>query len=106
MEERRADGMKLVIWLTALMIPVAMAFMGYYWRSAHVMMAAAASLSAYVVGGILGTTIYDVIRNDTVFMTEVHKVFLNPFFLITGAYLGVYLLYGLLLFTAQSMKKM
>ncbi|REK75834.1 hypothetical protein [Paenibacillus paeoniae] len=38
-----------------------------------------------VSGAVMGTLL-----DDTVFMTEVHRVLLNPAFLISGAYLGPY----------------
>jgi hypothetical protein len=54
-----------------------------------------AFLSALIFGNISAFAIYDIIIDDTVFMTNIHAIFLNPFFLLTGAYLGVYFLYTL-----------
>ncbi|MCP8968910.1 hypothetical protein [Ectobacillus ponti] len=55
-----------------------------------------AYICAYIFGAILSITIYEVRRNHTVFMTEVHEVLLNEVFLLCGAYLGAYGLYMLL----------
>lgn len=52
-----------------------------------------AVISALIFGNIASIAIHKIIKNDTVFMTNIHGLFLNPFFLFTGAYLGVYLLY-------------
>lgn len=55
-----------------------------------------------IFGNISAIAIYDIIKNKTVFMTSIHAIFLNPFFLITGAYLGMYVLYLVLLFTLNN----
>ena len=52
-----------------------------------------ALISALVFGNIAAVAIQNILKDDTVFMTNIHGIFLNPFFLITGAYLGVYLIY-------------
>ncbi|MFJ7733658.1 transposase [Lysinibacillus sp. NPDC097231] len=57
----------------------------------------AAVVATIIFGCIAATSIYQVIADDAVFMTTIHAIFLNPFFLITGAYLGVFLIYRLLL---------
>lgn len=36
-------------------------------------------------------TIIETLADDTVFMTKVHEVLLNPVFLASGAYLGPYI---------------
>jgi hypothetical protein len=54
-----------------------------------------ALLSALIFGNISTFAIYDILKDETVFMTNIHAIFLNPIFLLTGAYLGIYLLYTL-----------
>lgn len=56
-----------------------------------------AILAILVFGNIASLSIYNIIKNERVFMTDIHAIFLNPFFLISGAYLGVYIIYRLLL---------
>lgn len=51
-----------------------------------------AFVSTLVIGNIAFVSIYQTIRDETVFMTNIHAIFLNPFFLITGSYLGLYII--------------
>ncbi|YAR63726.1 hypothetical protein ACUIAK_15550 [Bacillus cytotoxicus] len=55
-----------------------------------------AYLSLYILGILTAFNIYDVVLHDLVFMTTIHGILLNPLFLITGAYIGVYSLYLLI----------
>ena len=52
-----------------------------------------AIISAIVSFSAASTTIYSVIKTKTVFMTTIHALFIDPFFLIPSAYLGVYVIY-------------
>jgi uncharacterized membrane protein YqaE (UPF0057 family) len=61
-------------------------------------------ICALTFGNISAFAIYDIIHNHTVFMTNIHALFLNPLFLLTGAYLGVYLLYRLIFWTITNLK--
>jgi len=47
-------------------------------------------VSAILFGYIAATSITQIILEDVVFMTTIHAVFLNPIFLLTGAYLGLF----------------
>jgi hypothetical protein len=47
-------------------------------------------VSAILFGYIAATSITQIILEDMVFMTTIHAVFLNPIFLLTGAYLGLF----------------
>ncbi|WJH32452.1 transposase [Paenibacillus aurantius] len=62
---------------------------------------ALAWVAAVVFGIIAAQAVYEIRRDGTVFMTNVHKVFENELFLLAGAYLGLYgiarILHGLLL---------
>lgn len=49
-----------------------------------------AIVSALVFGNISSLAIYEIIKDETVFMTNIHGIFLNPLFLLTGSYLGIY----------------
>ncbi|MGG0458906.1 hypothetical protein [Bacillus mycoides] len=55
-----------------------------------------AYLALYVFGTIISINIYDVLIQNLVFMTSIHGILLNPFFLLAGAYIGVYTLYLIL----------
>jgi len=63
-----------------------------------------AIICSLLFGNIASLAILEVIRNKTVFMTTIHAIFLNSAFLITGAYLGVYLLYQLIYVTIAQRK--
>lgn len=58
-----------------------------------------AVISAIIFGSIAATSIFQILMDNAVFMTAIHGIFLNPFFLITGAYLGVFIIYRLLILT-------
>lgn len=58
-------------------------------------------IAILVFGNIASLSIYKVIKENSVFMTTIHAIFLNPFFLITGAYIGIYVLYRMLLLSMQ-----
>jgi len=60
-----------------------------------------AVISTIIFGSIASTTIYQIIVDDTVFMTTIHAIFLNPFFLVTGAYLGVFFIYRLIIMALE-----
>ncbi|PFL18978.1 hypothetical protein COJ07_18130 [Bacillus cereus] len=63
-----------------------------------------AYLALYVLGTIISITIYDVLIQNLVFMTSIHGILLNPFFLLAGAYIGIYTLYLLLSYIITNIK--
>lgn len=88
--------MKIVIVILSIVIPAVMLLLqrrGGIWGR---LFDAVAVLAAIVAGNIAAIAVYQIIRDNTVFMTSIHGIFLNPFFLVTGAYLGVYYTYNLL----------
>lgn len=94
--------MVFFIVLMIIMIPLLMVFANKYWTPTHIVLISFATISLIVFESITATTVYEIISENLVFMTTVHVVFLNPLFLITGGYLGVFLLY--LLFLRLAMK--
>ncbi|MDQ0187197.1 transposase [Cytobacillus kochii] len=94
--------MVFFIVLMIIMIPLLMVFANKNWAPTHIVLISLATISLIVFESITATTVYEIIRENLVFMTTVHVVFLNPLFLITGGYLGVFLLY--LLFLRLAMK--
>jgi hypothetical protein len=54
---------------------------------------AVAMLCAVTASIIAAQAIADILMKNTVMMTEVHKIFYNPLFLGSGAYLGLFGLY-------------
>jgi len=88
-------------------LPIVLSFI-FYWLAKHPTIRVALHISAYLALYVLGTSIsiniYDVLIQDLVFMTSIHGILLNPFFLISGAYIGIYTLYLLLSYLIINMK--
>jgi hypothetical protein len=80
----------------SIIFPILMLLFSLKWRVAELVFNTLALLSALVFGNIAAASIYRILKNHTVFMTSIHAIFLNPAFLLTGAYLGIYVLYKLL----------
>ena len=89
--------MKLLLVLGIIVAPIIMYTLQN--RSSHfrntINILSVASL--IIFGSIAATSIYQIIIDNAVFMTTIHAIFLNPFFLMTGAYLGLYTLTRLLI---------
>ncbi|MED0857515.1 hypothetical protein P4T44_24250, partial [Bacillus pseudomycoides] len=64
-----------------------------------------AYLSLYILGILITFNIYDVVLHGLVFMTTIHSILLNPLFLLTGAYVGVYSLYLLIYKLVTNVRK-
>ena len=88
--------MTILIVLLSVVIPVGMLLLewrGGRWKRYF---DAAAVLAAVIAGNIAAISVYQIIRDNAVFMTTIHGIFLNPFLLAAGGYLGVYYIYYLL----------
>lgn len=55
-----------------------------------------AVISTIVFGIISALSIRQVLIDNTVFMTAIHGIFLNTYFLSSGGYLGIFAIYRLL----------
>lgn len=93
--------MKLLIILGSIVIPIVMVVIQKVWMKWRIVFNVVSIGSAVVFGDIAALAIYEIIKDNTVFMTHIHAIFLNPLFLITGAYLGLYFLYRLMLIAAK-----
>lgn len=93
--------MKFLIVMGSIVLPMIMIYLKNKSRNAKFIMNAIAVISIVIFGSIASVSIYQIIIDDAVFMTAIHSVFLNPIFLITGAYLGLYMIYRVLIFTMQ-----
>jgi hypothetical protein len=91
--------MKLLFMLGSIVAPFLMILFQKIWCKLRLLYNVAAILSTLVFGNILSFAIYEVIKDNTVFMTQIHGILLNPLFLLTGSYLGVYFIYRLVLLT-------
>lgn len=91
--------MKFLLISSSIGVPFLMVLLQKMWLKLRLFFNAAAILSALVFGNISSLAIYGIIRDKTVFMTNIHGIFLNPLFLFTGSYLGVYFIYRMVLLT-------
>ena len=91
--------MKFLLISSSIGVPLLMVLLQKMWLKLRLFFNVAAILSALVFGNISSLAIYGIIRDKTVFMTNIHGIFLNPLFLLTGSYLGVYFIYRMVLWT-------
>jgi len=91
--------LKWLLIVLSIIVPLVMLLLQNKSKIARTAFNVLAVLATIVFGGIASTSIYQIIVDDAVFMTTIHAIFLNPLFLVTGAYIGVYMLYRLLLWT-------
>lgn len=89
--------MKIALILGSIILPLLMFYTRNRWGVIKRIFNLGAVLSLVIFGDIAALAIYQIIKDNTVFMTAIHAVFLNPYFLITGGYLGVYSIYLLML---------
>ena len=93
--------MNILLVISSIIFPIIMIYAHHKIKKSPLIFNSGAVISTVIFGSIASVSVYQVIVDDKVFMTTIHKVFLNPLFLITGAYLGVYIIYRLLLITIQ-----
>ncbi len=80
-----------------ILIPIMMVIVQRKWVLMQTIFTGAAIVASMTFGYIAATSVYAILENEEVFMTSIHAVFLNSFFLISGAYLGLYSIYLLCL---------
>jgi DMSO reductase anchor subunit len=95
--------MKFILIMGSIVAPILLFFLQKAKPGLRLILNLTAVLSAIVFGNISTLAIYEIIQDKTVFMTNIHAIFLNPLFLITGAFLGIYLIYRILLWTIEEM---
>lgn len=94
--------MKALFILGSILVPLLMFFVQMKWERFRIIFHIGAIVAALVFGNIATISVYQIIKDDTVMMTNIHGIFLNPYFLIAGLYLGSYLLYQLLKITMEN----
>lgn len=82
--------MNVFIMFTIIVIPGLMVYLQQKSEKIRLVFNALGAVSAFLFGYITATSITQIILVDAVFMTTIHAVFLNPIFLLTGAYLGLF----------------
>lgn len=93
--------MKALLVLGSVIFPLIMFFLQRKWIRFRLVFNLSAIIATLVFANISSLSIYQIIIDNTVLMTNIHKIFLNPYFLITGSYIGVYVLYRLLILTMR-----
>lgn len=93
--------MKFILIIGSILAPVLMLFLQKTKPKLRLLFNLAALISALVFGNISSFAIYEIIKDNTVFMTSIHGIFLNPLFLLTGAYLGIYFIYRIVIWTLE-----
>ena len=84
--------MKIIILVAIIVIPSLMVYLQQKSDKMRLFFNALGVVSAILFGYIAATSIMQIILEDAVFMTTIHAVFLSPTFLITGTYLGLFLI--------------
>ncbi|WML57686.1 transposase [Neobacillus sp. PS2-9] len=96
--------MKFILILGSVLTPLFLAFLQKVQPKLRLLFNIVAIVSSLVFGNISSIAIYEIIKDNTVFMTNIHSIFLNPLFLLTGAYLGTYIIYRILLLTLEEIE--
>ncbi|RAS85092.1 transposase [Priestia endophytica] len=89
--------MKIILILGSLIFPFIMLILQKKYTMLNFVFNVFAFLALLLFGDIVSLAIHDVLQEGRVFMTTIHAILLNPFLLISGTYIGVYLLYRILL---------
>ncbi|MFS0840035.1 hypothetical protein [Paenibacillus sp. 1P03SA] len=85
-----------LVWGAVFTVPWLLVWLQNKVTGAKRIMDTAAYAALVLFSGIAGVTVSEILVNGTVFMTSVHKVFLNPLFLASGGWLGLYALQRLI----------
>lgn len=93
--------MKVILVISTIIVPSVMLYLVRKSDHFKIFFNIVAVLSTIIFGSIASTSIYQVIIDGTVFMTTIHALFLNSIFIITGAYLGVFIIYRLMILTLE-----
>lgn len=88
----------MLIWLIAgfIVVPFVMAALAALSRTVRWIWHLLAVISFYISGSIAAAAVYRNIVHQTVLTTNVHDLLLNPWFLVSGSFLGLYIPYRML----------
>ena len=67
--------LKILLIAGSIVLPLLMIYVKYHWRGMSTLLNILMILSTIIFGNIAALSIYQIIRNNTVFMTEIHGVF-------------------------------
>jgi hypothetical protein len=93
--------MKVLLLAASVVFPLIMIYIQYRWEWIGTLFNILMVISVIVFADIAALSVYQIIIDNTVFMTAIHAVFLDPVFLAAGAYAGTYTIYRLMLLTRK-----
>ncbi|MDQ0901578.1 MULTISPECIES: transposase [unclassified Paenibacillus] len=96
--------MSIIIVVLSILIPISMLISAWLFTMCRIIYHMLAVGCAYVFGIISVLAIYEILRDETVFMTNIHGIFQNVLFLLSGAFLGCYGIYTLLRWTLKELR--
>lgn len=88
--------MNMVISLMTIALPGLMVFIKYRWKKAAVLYHLLAVICSVIAGINISITTIQVILHNQVFTTAFHGIFINLWFILSSAYLIMYLIYSLI----------
>jgi len=97
--------MKIILVALSIVIPLLMYYIHHKQPKINMLYHLIALIAVITFGNIAALSIYQIINEKTVFTMDIHGLFLNPLFLLSGAYIGVYLLYQLLVVCVNSVNR-
>lgn len=97
--------MSVLITVLVCITPPIMLIGTWLFTSVRIVFDLLAVLCAYIFGIVSTLAIYQILRDDTVFMTNIHGIFQNKWFQFSGAYLGSYGMYMLQLRTLKQLRQ-
>ena len=83
--------------LLSIIIPIMAVYLHNKVRTIHFYFDAFAFLSVLVISNLIAATVFHLLREDALYMTSIHGLFVNGYFLSCGVYLTFYALYRILL---------
>ncbi|TXK73840.1 transposase [Paenibacillus sp. N3.4] len=97
--------MSVLLVILIILVPPAMLVSVWLFTSWKAIYHGLAVICGYVFGILSALAIYRILHDKTVFMTNIHGIFENNLFLISGAYLGSYGIYMLLYLTLLELRR-
>lgn len=97
--KERSVVLKIILVVSSIIVPLLMVYLRNKISTSAIIFNILATIFVIIFGSIASTSIYQIIIDDAVFMTKIHALFLNELFLISGAYIGLFVIYRLMVLT-------
>lgn len=91
--------MKAIIVILTIITPLLMYVLKVRTKQSQFIFNSLAIIAIFTFSLITATFLYQILAEQALFTTKIHGIFLNPLFLISGSYLGVYIIYRLIILT-------